>query len=43
MGSAEGDCPVAEALYHKYVSLPIHPRIVGRDGAVRGDSIRALV
>jgi perosamine synthetase len=27
LGHAEGECPVAEALFHKYVSLPIHPRL----------------
>jgi dTDP-4-amino-4,6-dideoxygalactose transaminase len=26
-GHAEGECPVAEQTYHKYVSLPIHPRL----------------
>ena len=27
LGHAEGECPVAEGLFHKYVSLPIHPRM----------------
>jgi dTDP-4-amino-4,6-dideoxygalactose transaminase len=27
LGHREGECPVAEVLYHKYVSLPIHPRL----------------
>jgi perosamine synthetase len=26
-GHAEGECPRAESLFHKYVSLPIHPRL----------------
>ncbi len=32
-GHAEGECPVAESLFSKYVSLPIHPRLT--DEAVR--------
>ncbi len=27
LGHAEGECPVAEAAFQKYVSLPIHPRL----------------
>ncbi len=27
LGHQPGECPVAEALFHKYVSLPIHPRL----------------
>lgn len=27
MGHSEGECPVAEELFHQYVSLPIHPRL----------------
>jgi perosamine synthetase len=27
LGHAEGECPRAESLFHKYVSLPIHPRL----------------
>lgn len=27
LGHAEGECPVAEKLFHQYVSLPIHPRL----------------
>jgi perosamine synthetase len=27
LGHREGECPVAEAAYQKYVSLPIHPRL----------------
>jgi perosamine synthetase len=26
-GHHEGECPIAEALFHRYVSLPIHPRL----------------
>lgn len=27
LGHAEGECPVAEQLFSRYVSLPIHPRL----------------
>ena len=27
LGHCEGECPRAEALFHQYVSLPIHPRL----------------
>lgn len=27
LGHGEGECPAAEALFQKYVSLPIHPRL----------------
>lgn len=27
LGHGPGECPVAEDLFHKYVSLPIHPRL----------------
>ena len=27
LGHGEGECPIAEALFRKYVSLPIHPRL----------------
>jgi len=27
MGHSEGECPVAEAAFERYVSLPIHPRM----------------
>jgi hypothetical protein len=26
-GHSEGECPVAEVLFQKYVSLPVHPRL----------------
>ncbi len=32
LGHREGECPVAEAAFQKYVSLPIHPRLT--DAAV---------
>ncbi|HYM07749.1 MAG TPA: DegT/DnrJ/EryC1/StrS family aminotransferase [Terriglobales bacterium] len=41
-GHHEGECPVAEALYHKYVSLPIHPRMTEESIAYVTDSIREL-
>jgi perosamine synthetase len=43
LGHAEGECPVAEALYHKYVSLPIHPRMTETSISYVVDSIRELV
>jgi dTDP-4-amino-4,6-dideoxygalactose transaminase len=27
MGHGEGECPVAEAMAERYVSIPIHPRM----------------
>ncbi len=42
LGHGEGECPVAEALYHKYVSLPIHPRMTEAAIAYVTDSIREL-
>ncbi|MBZ5594825.1 MAG: DegT/DnrJ/EryC1/StrS family aminotransferase [Acidobacteriia bacterium] len=41
-GHQEGECPVAEALFHKYVSLPIHPRMTEGSIAHVTDSIREL-
>jgi dTDP-4-amino-4,6-dideoxygalactose transaminase len=43
LGHAEGECPVAEALFHKYVSLPIHPRMTEESISYVTDSIRELV
>jgi dTDP-4-amino-4,6-dideoxygalactose transaminase len=31
LGHSDGECPVAEAAFQKYVSLPIHPRLT-KDG-----------
>jgi dTDP-4-amino-4,6-dideoxygalactose transaminase len=42
MGHAEGECPVAEALSEKYVSLPIHPRMSDETVRYVAESIRAL-
>jgi perosamine synthetase len=42
LGHAEGECPVAEALFHKYVSLPIHPRMSVETISYVTDSIREL-
>ena len=41
-GHHEGECPVAEALFHKYVSLPIHPRMTEAAINCVADSIREL-
>jgi perosamine synthetase len=27
LGHGPGECPVAESLFQRYVSLPIHPRL----------------
>jgi dTDP-4-amino-4,6-dideoxygalactose transaminase len=40
LGHGEGECPMAEALYHKYVSLPIHPRMSDDTVSYVTDSIR---
>jgi len=42
LGHAEGECPVAETLFHKYVSLPIHPRMSVEAISYVTDSIREL-
>ena len=42
LGHGDGECPVAEALFHKYVSLPIHPRMTEASVAYVTDSIREL-
>ncbi len=42
LGHSEGECPVAEALYHKYVSLPIHPRMTEESISYVVESIREL-
>jgi perosamine synthetase len=43
LGHREGECPVAEALFHKYVSLPIHPRLTEAAVDYVAASIRELV
>ena len=42
LGHGEGECPVAEGLFHKYVSLPIHPRMTDDTISYVTDSIRDL-
>jgi perosamine synthetase len=42
LGHREGECPRAEALFHQYVSLPIHPRLTGEGIGYLIDAIRAL-
>jgi perosamine synthetase len=42
LGHAEGECPVAERLFHQYVSLPIHPRMTDETVQYVIDSIREL-
>ena len=42
MGHGEGECPVAEELFHKYVSLPIHPRMTEEVVRYVTDSVQEL-
>jgi perosamine synthetase len=42
-GHTEGECPVAETLFTKYVSLPIHPRLTDDAIDYMLTSIRELV
>jgi perosamine synthetase len=42
LGHAEGECPVAEQLFSRYVSLPIHPRLTEEAIAYLFTSIREL-
>ena len=37
-----GDCPVAEALFEQYVSLPVHPRLTDDAVTYMVESIRSL-
>jgi perosamine synthetase len=41
-GHEEGECPVAEAAFQKYVSLPVHPRMTDEAVDYMLDCIRAL-
>jgi len=41
-GHHDGECPVAETLFDKYVSLPIHPRMTEASISYVTDSIREL-
>jgi perosamine synthetase len=42
LGHGEGECPVAEALFQRYVSLPIHPRLASEAVDYLFASIEAL-
>jgi perosamine synthetase len=42
LGHREGECPVAEQLSHKYVSLPIHPRMTNETVEYVTNSVREL-
>jgi perosamine synthetase len=42
LGHGEGECPRTEALFHKYVSLPIHPRLTPQAIEYLLSSIEAL-
>ena len=41
-GHEEGECPVAEAAFQKYVSLPIHPRLTDEAVDYMVDAIREI-
>jgi perosamine synthetase len=41
-GHREGECPVAEAAFKEYVSLPIHPRLTFDAIDYMADGIREL-
>ncbi|HEY1597970.1 MAG TPA: DegT/DnrJ/EryC1/StrS family aminotransferase [Pirellulales bacterium] len=42
LGHSEGECPIAEALFARYVSLPIHPRLTSDGIDYLINSIRSL-
>lgn len=42
LGHKPGECPVAEELFQRYVSIPIHPRMTDEDVQYVIDSIREL-
>jgi perosamine synthetase len=42
LGHGEGECPVAEAMFARYVSIPIHPRMTEEAIQYVIDSIREL-
>lgn len=42
LGHKEGDCPVAEAMFERYVSMPIHPRMTEESIQYVIQSIRDL-
>jgi dTDP-4-amino-4,6-dideoxygalactose transaminase len=42
LGHGEGECPVAEAMFDKYVSIPIHPRMTEESIQYVINSIREL-
>jgi len=41
-GHREGECPVAEAVVKKHVTLPIHPRLTDEAIDYMADSIKEL-
>jgi perosamine synthetase len=42
LGHGEGECPVAEAMFDRYVSIPIHPRMTDESIQYVIESIREL-
>jgi perosamine synthetase len=42
LGHRDGECPVAEKLFERYVSIPIHPRMTDAVVQYVIDSIREV-
>ncbi len=42
LGHTDGECPVAEELFHQYVSIPIHPRMTDEAVQYVIDSIKEI-
>jgi dTDP-4-amino-4,6-dideoxygalactose transaminase len=42
LGHGPGECPIAEEAFHRYVSLPIHPRLTEAGIDYLIDSVRAV-
>jgi dTDP-4-amino-4,6-dideoxygalactose transaminase len=42
LGHHDGECPVAERMYDRYVSLPIHPRLTQQAIDYLISSVRTL-
>ena len=42
LGHQEGECPIAEAMYERYVSMPIHPRMTEESIQYVIQSVREL-
>jgi perosamine synthetase len=42
LGHREGECPIAEKMFERYVSIPIHPRLTEAAIGYVIESIRNL-